>query len=192
MGYDITDPNGEHLMGFGRSQATIRNGRRCSTSKAFIQPVVHRKNLHISMKSWVTKLIIDPVTKTATGVEFVKQRQRFVVKARKEVILSAGTIASPQILMLSGVGPKEHLEEHNITVVQDLPVGYNLQDHITLNGLVFVVNDSTVNDARLLNPSDIFRYIFAGQGPYTIPGGAEAFGFVRTPSSSFGKNTYGI
>ncbi|KAI8045070.1 glucose dehydrogenase [FAD, quinone] [Drosophila gunungcola] len=185
MGYDITDPNGEQLMGFARSQATIRNGRRCSTSKAFIQPVVHRKNLHISMKSWVTRLIIDPITKTVIGVEFVKQRQRFVVRARKEVILSAGTIASPQILMLSGVGPADHLREHNITVVQDLQVGYNLQDHITLNGLVFVVNDSTVNDARLLNPSDIFRYLIAGQGPYTIPGGAEAFAFVRTPSSSF-------
>ncbi|KAH8293794.1 hypothetical protein KR054_004451 [Drosophila jambulina] len=188
MGYDITDPNGEHLMGFARSQATIRNGRRCSTSKAFIQPVVLRKNLHISMKSWVTKLIIDPRTKTATGVEFMKQRQRFVVRAKKEVILSAGTIASPQLLMLSGVGPADHLREHNISVVQDLPVGHNLQDHITLNGLVFVVNDSTVNDARLLNPSDIFRYIFAGQGPYTIPGGAEAFAFVRTPSSSFAKD----
>ncbi|KAH8246834.1 hypothetical protein KR032_001328 [Drosophila birchii] len=188
MGYDITDPNGEHLMGFARSQATIRNGRRCSTSKAFIQPVAQRKNLHVSMKSWVTKLIIDPLTKTATGVEFTKQRQRFVVRARKEVILSAGTIASPQLLMLSGVGPADHLREHNITVVQDLPVGHNLQDHITLNGLVFVVNDSTVNDARLLNPSDIFRYIFAGQGPYTIPGGAEAFAFVRTPSSSFAKD----
>nr|ACU32627.1 MIP11914p [Drosophila melanogaster] len=144
MGYEITDPNGEHLMGFARSQATIRNGRRCSTSKAFIQPVVNRKNLHISMKSWVTRLIIDPITKTATGVEFVKQRQRYVVRARKEVILSAGTIASPQLLMLSGIGPAEHLREHNITVMQDLPVGYNLQDHITLNGLVFVVNDSTV------------------------------------------------
>ncbi|KAH8334908.1 hypothetical protein KR074_005830 [Drosophila pseudoananassae] len=188
LGYDITDPNGEHLMGFARSQATIRNGRRCSTSKAFIQPVVHRKNLHISMKSWVTKLIIDPVTKVTTGVEFIKQRQRYVVGVRKEVILSAGTIASPQLLMLSGVGPADHLRELNISVVQDLLVGHNLQDHITLNGLVFVVNDSTVNDARLLNPSDIFRYIFAGQGPYTIPGGAEAFAFVRTPSSSFAKD----
>ncbi|KAH8295022.1 hypothetical protein KR018_005943 [Drosophila ironensis] len=188
MGYDITDPNGEHLMGFSRSQATIRNGRRCSTSKAFIQPVVQRKNLHISMKSWVTKLIIDPVTKATTGVEFIKQRQRYVVGVRKEVILSAGTIASPQLLMLSGVGPADHLRELNISVVQDLPVGHNLQDHITLNGLVFVVNDSTVNDARLLNPTDIFRYIFAGQGPYTIPGGAEAFAFVRTPSSTFAKD----
>ncbi|XP_068153532.1 glucose dehydrogenase [FAD, quinone] [Drosophila tropicalis] len=189
LGYDISDPNGEHLMGFSRSQATIRNGRRCSTSKAFIQPIVQRKNLHISMKSWVTKLIIDPETKTAVGVEFMKQRQRYVVRARKEVILSAGSIASPQLLMLSGVGPRQHLQDLNISVVNDLPVGYNLQDHITLNGLVFVVNDSsTVNDARLLNPTDIFRYIFAGQGPYTIPGGAEGFAFVRTPSSDYGKD----
>ncbi|XP_030565116.1 glucose dehydrogenase [FAD, quinone] [Drosophila novamexicana] len=188
LGYDITDTNGEQLLGFSRAQATIRHGRRCSTSKAFIQPVLQRRNLHISMKSWVTKLLIDPSTKMAVGVEFTKQRQRYVVRASKEVILSAGAIASPQLLMLSGVGPRAHLEEHNIPVLRDLPVGYNLQDHITLNGLVFMVNDSTVNDARLLNPTDIFRYIFAGQGPYTIPGGAEAFAFVRTPSSSFAKD----
>lgn len=186
LGYDITDINGEQATGFTRAQATIRNGRRCSTGKAFIQPVVQRRNLHISMKSWVTKLLIDPATKVAVGVEFTKQRQRFVVRASKEVILSAGAIASPQLLMLSGVGPAEHLQEHNIPVLQDLRVGYNLQDHVTLNGLVFTVNDSTVNDARLLNPTDIIRYIFAGQGPYTIPGGAEAFAFVRTPSSSYG------
>lgn len=187
LGYDITDINGEQATGFTRAQATIRNGRRCSTGKAFIQPVVQRRNLHISMKSWVTKLLIDPNTKVAVGVEFTKQRQRFVVRASKEVILSAGAIASPQLLMLSGVGPAEHLQEHSIAVLQDLRVGYNLQDHITLNGLVFTVNDTTVNDARLLNPADIVQYIFAGQGPYTIPGGAEAFAFVRTPSSSYGE-----
>lgn len=188
LGYDINDINGEQMTGFTRAQATIRQGRRCSTGKAFIQPIVQRRNLHISMKSWVTKLLIDPDSKVTVGVEFTKQRQRFVVRASKEVILSAGAIASPQLLMLSGVGPAKHLQEHNIPVVQDLRVGYNLQDHITLNGLVFTVNDSTVNDARLLNPTDIIRYIFAGQGPYTIPGGAEAFAFVRTPSSTYGES----
>lgn len=188
LGYDISDINGAQVTGFTRAQATIRQGRRCSTAKAFIQPIVQRRNLHISMKSWVTKLLIDPDRKVAVGVEFTKQRQRFVVRASKEVILSAGAIASPQLLMLSGVGPAKHLQELNIPVVQDLRVGYNLQDHITLNGLTFTVNDSTVNDARLLNPTDIVRYIFAGQGPYTIPGGAEAFAFVRTPSSSYGES----
>ncbi|XP_054745768.1 glucose dehydrogenase [FAD, quinone] [Anastrepha obliqua] len=189
VGYEITDTNGEHLMGFARAQANLRNGRRCSTSKAFIRPIAGRPNLHISMKSWVTRIIVDPVSKVATGVEFMKQHQRFVVKARKEVILSAGAIASPQLLMLSGIGPREHLAELGIPVVRDLQVGYNLQDHVTLNGLVFLVNDTmTLNDRRVLNPADILHYVLEGRGPYTIPGGAEGFAFVRTPNSTVDKD----
>ncbi|XP_050318194.1 glucose dehydrogenase [FAD, quinone]-like isoform X2 [Bactrocera neohumeralis] len=189
MGYEITDTNGEQLMGFARAQANLRNGRRCSTSKAFIRPIAARPNLHISMKSWVTRILVDPVSKVATGVEFVKQHQRYIVKARKEVILSAGTIASPQLLMLSGIGPREHLAELGIPVMRDLQVGYNLQDHVTLNGLVFTVNDTkTLNDRRLMNPTDILHYILEGRGPYTIPGGAEGFAFVRTPNSTVDKD----
>ncbi|XP_069964262.1 glucose dehydrogenase [FAD, quinone] isoform X1 [Bactrocera oleae] len=189
MGYGITDTNGEKLMGFARAQANLRNGRRCSTSKAFIRPIAGRPNLHISMKSWVTRILVDPVSKVATGVEFVKQHQHYVVKARKEVILSAGAIASPQLLMLSGIGPREHLAELGIPIMRDLQVGYNLQDHVTLNGLVFVVNDTnTLNDRRLINPTDILHYILEGRGPYTIPGGAEGFAFVRTPNSTVDKD----
>uniref|UniRef100_A0A1I8M1L1 Glucose-methanol-choline oxidoreductase N-terminal domain-containing protein n=1 Tax=Musca domestica TaxID=7370 RepID=A0A1I8M1L1_MUSDO len=190
MGYNITDPNGESLLGFGRAQANIQNGRRCSTSKAFIKPIVNRRNLSISMKSWVTKILINyskyvHSKPKAVGVEFVKNRKRYTVRAKKEVILSAGAIASPQLLMLSGIGPKENLQRLNISVVKDLNVGFNLQDHITLNGLVFSVNDSTINDQKVLNTKDIFQYILHGQGPYTIPGGAEALAFLRTPSSKF-------
>ncbi|XP_037813969.1 glucose dehydrogenase [FAD, quinone] [Lucilia sericata] len=192
MGYNITDPNGEHMLGFSRSQATLQNGRRCSSGKAFIKPIVHRQNLHLSMKSRVTKIVIETSKKSqklkARAVEFIKNRQRFVIRAKKEIILSAGSIASPQLLMLSGIGPKQNLKQHNITVIKDLKVGYNLQDHITLNGLVFSINDSTVNDRRLMNPTDILQYILQGKGPYTIPGGAEAFAFVRTPSSAFDKD----
>ncbi|XP_037945096.1 glucose dehydrogenase [FAD, quinone]-like [Teleopsis dalmanni] len=188
MGYDIIDPNGEHMLGFSRSQATIRHGRRCSTSKAFIRPIIERENLHISMKSWVTKVIVDPESKRAVGVEFTKNRKKYIVKARKEVILSAGSIASPQLLMLSGIGPQDNLQEFDIPVMKDLKVGYNLQDHVTLNGLVFIVNDTTINDHKIMNPADILQYILEGKGPYTIPGGAEAFAFVRTPNSTFDKD----
>ncbi|XP_004519844.1 glucose dehydrogenase [FAD, quinone] [Ceratitis capitata] len=189
LGYEITDPNGEQLKGFARAQANLRNGRRCSTSKAFIRPILDRPNLYISMKSWVTRIIVDPVSRVATAVEFVKQHQRYVVRARKEIILSAGAIASPQLLMLSGIGPRAHLEEMGISVVRDLRVGYNLQDHVTLNGLVFVVNDTmTLNDRRLMNPADILHYILEGRGPYTIPGGAEGFAFVRTPNATVDKD----
>ncbi|XP_055907264.1 glucose dehydrogenase [FAD, quinone] [Eupeodes corollae] len=185
LGYNITDPNGENLMGFSRSQATIRNGRRCSTAKAFIRPAAGRPNLHISMRSWVTKIVIDPKTKQAIGVEFMKNKKKQVVYVRKEVILSAGSISSPQLLMLSGVGPAEHLAEFEIPVIQDLKVGYNLQDHVTLNGLVFITNGTALSDKALMNPSDMMQYILQGKGPYTIPGGAEAFAFVRTEHSTF-------
>lgn len=129
FGYNVNDPNGETLLGFSQTQATIRNGRRCSAAKAFLRPVNQRPNLSISMNSRVTKILIDPKTKIAYGVEFIKNRITYQVHARKEVILSAGPIASPQLLMLSGVGPAEHLEEIGIPVIQDLRVGFNLMDH---------------------------------------------------------------
>lgn len=123
FGYKNSDPNGESLLGFSRAQATLRNGRRCSAAKAFIRPAARRNNLHISMRSWVTKILIDPNTKIAYGVEFLKNKKRYRVRTRKEIILSAGTIASPQLLMLSGIGPKQHLQDLNIPVIQDLKVG---------------------------------------------------------------------
>lgn len=189
FGYGNSDPNGESLLGFSRAQATLRNGRRCSAAKAFIRPVIHRPNLHISMKSWVTKIIIDPLTKVATGVEFVKNKKRYRVRTRKEIILSAGTIASPQLLMLSGVGPREHLQTLNIPVVQDLKVGYNLQDHVAFNGLEFLLDQPvSISEASVRSPMHVLNYVFSGMGPYTLPGGAEGLAFVKTWNSSFGKN----
>lgn len=123
FGYAVNDPNGESLLGFSHAQATTRNGRRCSAAKAFLRPIFHRPNLHISINSRVTKILIELKTKTAYGVEFIKNRKVYRVKVRKEVILSAGSIASPQILMLSGIGPREHLEQLGIPVIQDLRVG---------------------------------------------------------------------
>lgn len=186
FGYERTDPNGEQLLGFGRAQATMRNGRRCSAAKAFLRPAMDRRNLHISAKSRVTRILIDAKTRRAYGVEFIKNRKRVRVLARKEVIVSAGTIASPQLLMLSGVGPREHLEQLGVPVVQDLRVGYNLQDHVAFNGLEFLVNRTvTVSEANVQSPLHIFDYLYNGRGPYTLPGGAEALAFVKTPNSSY-------
>lgn len=82
---------------------TIRRGSRCSTAKAFLRPVRNRPNLHIALNAQVTKVVIDPKTKMATGVSFLRNDRPHFVKAQKEVILSAGAIGSPHILMLSGV-----------------------------------------------------------------------------------------
>ncbi|XP_058451235.1 glucose dehydrogenase [FAD, quinone] [Malaya genurostris] len=181
MGYEETDPNGEIMMGFSKAQATMRNGRRCSAAKAFLRPVANRPNLHISVNSRVTRILIDPSTKVAYGVEFLKNKRRYAVKVGKEVVLSAGSIASPQLLMLSGVGPREHLEEVGIPVIQDLRVGYNLQDHVTLPGLVFTVNQPvSIRERDMRSPPIIFDYLLNGKGPFTIPGGAEGLAFVKT------------
>ncbi|XP_058823386.1 glucose dehydrogenase [FAD, quinone] [Topomyia yanbarensis] len=181
MGYQETDPNGEIMMGFSKAQATMRNGRRCSAAKAFLRPVANRPNLHISINSRVTRILIDPITKVAYGVEFLKNKRRYAVKVGKEVVLSAGAIASPQLLMLSGVGPKEHLQEVGIPVIQDLRVGYNLQDHMTLPGLVFTVDQPvSIRERDMRSPPIIFDYLLNGKGPFTIPGGAEGIAFVKT------------
>jgi glucose dehydrogenase (acceptor) len=133
------------IKGFMKAQATVRRGSRCSTSKAFIRPVRNRRNFYISKHSHVHKIVIDPNTKQATAVRFEKKGRVYEVKANKEIILSAGSVNSPQILMLSGVGRADHLNSLGIPVLSDLKVGDNLQDHIALGGMVFTVNKVILN-----------------------------------------------
>ncbi|XP_076249234.1 glucose dehydrogenase [FAD, quinone]-like [Calliopsis andreniformis] len=141
MGYEVLDVNGAKQTGFTFSHGTVRDGLRCSTAKAFLRPVSKRKNLDISLKTNVDKILIDEKTKTAYGVQFQVGTLKSKVKARREVILSAGAIQSPQLLMLSGIGPKNHLEEVSIPVIHDSPgVGENLQDHVAMGGLVYLID----------------------------------------------------
>lgn len=106
--------------------------------------------------------------------------------AKKEVILSAGAINSPQVLMLSGIGPREELNKHGIPVLKDLSVGKNLQDHVAMGGLTFLVNRpvSIVQDRFQAFPMTL-QYVFNGKGPMTTLGGVEGYAFVNT---HFGKN----
>ena len=115
--------------GVGRAQVTVRNGRRSSTSAAFLHPIRHRPNLHIQVEALVEKVDIEG--RRAVGIRYTQGGQSRVVKARREVILSGGVINSPQLLMLSGIGPAEQLQAHGIPVAHALPgVGANLQDHL--------------------------------------------------------------
>lgn len=119
MGYENRDINGEFQTGFMIAQGTIRRGSRCSSAKAFLRPARLRKNLHVAMHAHATKLLVHPKTKHTYGVEFVKDDKVFHIRAKKEVIVSGGAINSPQLLMLSGIGPKEHLKELEIPMIQD-------------------------------------------------------------------------
>lgn len=184
MGYPHRDCNGEEQTGFMLTQATIRRGNRCSTSKAFLRPVRLRRNLDIIMHSQATKILIDQTNKDnrrAYGIEFMRYgNKRGTVFANKEIILSAGAINTPQLLMLSGVGPKKHLKEHNIPLIMDLPVGHNLQDHVGLGGLTFVVDEPvTFTKSRFQTPAVAMEYILKERGPMTMHG-VEGVAFVNT------------
>lgn len=100
MGYEHHDINGEEQVGAMFTQLNMRRGSRCSSSKAFLRPIRLRKNLHVAKFAHVTKVLIDPNTKRTYGVEFVRNNKRQVAYASKEVILSAGSLNSPQLMMV--------------------------------------------------------------------------------------------
>ncbi|XP_028140513.1 glucose dehydrogenase [FAD, quinone]-like isoform X1 [Diabrotica virgifera virgifera] len=181
LGYSQNDPDGKEQLGFSKIRGTERRGRRCSTATAFIKPILNRSNFNLQSGARVTKILIDPTTKKAHGVEYIKYGIKHTVHARKEIILSAGTIMSPQLLMTSGVGPQDHLTQKGITCLKDSKVGYNLQDHIGVVFQALFVNESvTFTDADFFKPQNWYEYLVNGKGVLTLPGGSEAVAFVKS------------
>lgn len=123
------DYNGAEQEGAFMYQRTVKNGERCSAAKAFLTPNLNRPNLTVITHALTEKLML--ADKKVVGVRYRKHGKDIEIHCNREVILSSGAFGSPQILMLSGIGPAEHLAEKNIALVHDLPgVGQNLQDHI--------------------------------------------------------------
>lgn len=123
------DYNGACQEGAFMYQVTQRNGERCSAAKAFLTPNLHRRNLKILTGATVERVLLD--AGRASGVQLRQGGERIVLKVRHEVVLSAGSFGSPQLLMLSGIGPRQELHKHGIAITHELPgVGENLQDHI--------------------------------------------------------------
>ena len=123
------DFNGEEQEGFGRFDFTIRNGKRWSASSAFLRPALKRPNLTVMTDAHVSRILLEK--DTAEGVELFRRAGTETISAGSEVIVCAGTVNSPQLLMLSGIGPVGELQSHGITVVHSLEgVGQNLQDHV--------------------------------------------------------------
>jgi len=129
-GYPVNpDFNAESQEGVGMYQVTQKNGERHSVAKAYLTPHLQRPNLHVITGAHTCRVIME--RKRAVGVEYFHEGQTKQLRAGREVLLSAGALQSPQILMLSGIGPKAHLLEHGIAPVQDLPgVGQHLHDHL--------------------------------------------------------------
>jgi len=168
------DFNGARQEGVGRYQVTQRDGMRASTAMAFLHPVEDRPNLTVVTGGLVTDVVIEDGR--ATGVR-LDHPEFDVVRAEREVVLSAGAYGSAQILMLSGIGPAEHLQALGLEVVADLPVGQNMQDHC-----MTLVNYATAGTESLLtamNEENLDLLGTEARGPLTS-NLAEAGGFIRT------------
>ncbi len=175
-----TDYNGASQEGFGRSQYTIRNGRRSSAATAFLKPAMRRPNLTVETRALVTHVVLRGTT--ATGIEYVKGRQVLRADAAREVIVSGGAFGTPQILMLSGIGPVAHLREIGIEPRHDLPVGRNLQDHLAVF-LSFARSEPGPFHRQMRfdrMAAGMLRAWLFGTGPATVvPGGLHAFVKMR-------------
>jgi 4-pyridoxate dehydrogenase len=170
---DYNDPSGE---GFGRGQYTIRNGWRSSAAQAFLKPALKRRNLQIAVGAHVLRILLQGTR--ATGVEYAQRGAVQKANAKREVILAAGAFNTPQILMLSGIGPEVHLREMGIPISVDLPVGKNLQDHLAVLNMYARRSAGPFRAVMRFDRmalSMIEAYFF-GTGPGTeLPAGIYAF-----------------
>ena len=165
-----TDFNGSDQEGAGYFQLTARNGKRCSTASAYLNPVKSRPNLTIITNAHTRKITFNG--KHAQGVEVELENQIKSYTASREIILSAGTISSPQILMLSGIGPGETLQKFDIKPLRNLAgVGQNLQDHLQIRMIFKISKPISLND-YLGNPINKLltgaNYVFRRRGPMTL------------------------
>jgi choline dehydrogenase len=176
----VTDDfNGPRPEGFGSYQVSIRGGRRWSAADAFLRPALKRANVKLETCAWASKLRCEG--RRVIGVEFFRNNERKFARAEREVIVCAGTVNSPQLLQLSGIGPGALLREHGIDTVLDNPaVGGNLQDHLAVV-YSFKATRPTLNDelhSRLGRTMAGIRYLLTRSGPVSLS--VNHFGgFVR-------------
>lgn len=182
-GYPVNpDFNGADQEGVGMYQVTHKNGERCSAAKAYLTPHLSRPNLQVITEAHTTRILMEG--SRAVGIEYRRGGQTHTLKAGREVLLCAGALQSPQLLMLSGIGPAQHLRDHGIAVAVDLPgVGQNLHDHVDV---VQVIHAPRLRDLFGLSLTGVARAIKGifewrnfRSGPLTT-NFAEAGGFIRS------------
>ena len=182
-GYNIIDLNGNNFFisiflntdtielgptqnGVTLFQHTIKDGFKVTSSSAYLSPHKNRSNLNIVTKAYVTKILFNGLN--AVGVTFTRAGMNFTVMATREIILSAGTIGSAQLLMLSGVGPQDHLNSLGIPLITNLPVGNNLHDHTNTILYFDVPNQDRSYDAVELTVQNIYNFYVNHAGPLTM------------------------
>lgn len=169
LGYKINDKHFQE--GFAKSKVSQKNGKRWTTSDKLLSKYV------------VTNVFVESIIfkgNVACGVNVQINNKKIKINARKMVILSAGTINTPKILQLSGIGPGKILKPLNIPIIKELPVGKNLQDHVATGIDLVLFNKSVSIDAfDMINPVNALQYFINGKGPLTTSG-CEVVGFVSS------------
>ncbi|XP_012548167.1 glucose dehydrogenase [FAD, quinone] [Bombyx mori] len=181
---NVDDINGENQMGVTQSQITVYNKTRMSTARAFLSPIRNRNNLHVIKNTMATKILFKENTNIVNGILLHRNGHDFIINVKKELILSAGAINSPQLLMLSGIGPQQDLNALNISVKADLQVGKNLQDHV----FVPIIYTAPVNESEHITPSIItqnfYDYMVNKQGLLCDTSPHRIIAFVNTTDST--------
>ena len=176
------DYNGAQQWGVGPSQVMQSGGERCSAARAYITPIKDRSNLHIITHAHAQRIALEG--RKAVGVHYQREGQEVLVRARREVLLSAGAFGSPQLLMLSGIGPQAHLQEHGIAPVHALQgVGQNLQDHVTTVLIHRTTRQESSLGVSLRGMVQVIRSIFEWRNKRTgwvTSNVAESQGFLKT------------
>nr|XP_023022655.1 glucose dehydrogenase [FAD, quinone]-like [Leptinotarsa decemlineata] len=190
LGYpSLDEENPVKPLGFLNILNNIENGTRFNAAKAFLGSVKDRENLSVARQSFVKKIIIDEKSGTAKGIEVAIGNRTLKLYAKNEIILSAGAINSPQLLMISGIGPKKHLGELGINVIKDLPVGQNLQDHLIFMGFLVKTNSNAVKPQNPQDATDdIYKYMMYRSGEMSRMGITNLMGFVNTKNDSIYPN----
>ena len=181
--------NGGDNFGCAYFQMNQRRGRRWSATNAFLRPAMHRPNLTVMTGAHVSRIGIE--NRTATGIHFTHGENQFFVEARRETILSAGAIGSPQLLQLSGIGPGPLLEKNQVKVVHELPgVGENLHDHLQIRMQYKVRNVKTLNgvaNSFVGKAAMALEYFLFHTGPLTMPP-SQAGAFAKSDPSQPSAN----
>ncbi|XP_046386895.1 glucose dehydrogenase [FAD, quinone]-like [Ischnura elegans] len=166
-------------LGYYQVMAMISGGQRSSVAKGFLAPIKSRTNLHITKNTSVLRILFDS-NKRAIGVECERNGRVFQIRVRKEIIISSGAFAAAQLLMNSGIGPKEHLTQLGIKVVANLPVGNNMQGHIQLPAVVASINRgvSEPQDSTKSSIRSVVDYLVDQIGPLSQIGYGKMVGFI--------------
>ena len=181
LGFPLNpDFNGAQQEGFGLYQVTQQRGKRCSAADAFLEPARHRSNLTIHTGAHATRILFDE--RRAVAVDYLRDGKPEEARAAREILVCCGSVQSPQLLMLSGIGPADHLRSLDIPLVADLPgVGQNLQDHLFLAVSYRCKKPITLDKAETL--ANFLKYLVLKKGPLTS-NVSESGGFVAiTPGA---------